>query len=326
VRVVITGGCGFLGQQLAKSLLRRGSLTGPSGGQAEIDSLILFDAVVPPSSPELDDKRVEVVLGDITNRETVFSLCDRDDLSVFHLASVMSGGGEEDFDRALGVNVHGSRHVLEALRARSSLPRLVFTSSVAVFGGEFAKETVGDSTKQAPQTTYGATKAIVELLVNDYTRKGFLDGRAARLPTVVVRPGAPNAAASSFISSVVREPFHGVDVVVPVPLSTTMAVIGYRTAVACLVALHEIDGAKLGPDRAVELPSLPVTAEQLVASLGRVAGNRRLGRVTVEPDPAITRIVDAWAAYTTAGKAAALGLPHDPDADSIVRAFVEDFG
>jgi D-erythronate 2-dehydrogenase len=325
VRVVITGGCGFLGQQLAKALLRRGSLTEPSGGQAEIDSLVLFDAVV-PNSPELADERVEVVLGDITHRETVFSLCDRDDLSVFHLASVMSGGGEEDFDRALGVNVDGSRHVLEALRARSGLPRLVFTSSVAVFGGEFARGTVGDSTKQAPQTTYGATKAIVELLVNDYTRKGFLDGRVARLPTVVVRPGSPNAAASSFISSVVREPFRGVDVVVPVPLSTTMAVIGYRTVVGCLVALHELDGSKLGPDRAVELPSLPVTAEELVASLGRVAGGRPLGKVTVEVDPAITRIVDAWAAQTAAAKASALGLPHDSDTDSIVRAFVEDFG
>ncbi len=325
MKVVITGGCGFLGQQLARSLLSRGSLTGPSGRQEELSSLVLFDGA-PPSGPELDDKRAEVVLGDVADRGTIFSLCDRDDLSVFHMASVMSGGGEENFDRALAVNVDGSRNVLEALRTRASSPRLVFTSSVAVFGGELAKGTVGDSTKQCPQTTYGTTKAIVELLVNDYTRKGFLDGRVARLPTVIVRPGPPNAAASSFVSGVVREPFHGVDAVVPVPASTPMAVIGYRTVVAALIALHELDGSELGPDRAVELPSLPVTAEQLVASLHRVVRDRPLGAVTVEPDPAITSIVEAWAAHTVAPKASELGLAADPDVDTIVRAFVEDFG
>ncbi len=325
MKVVITGGCGFLGQQLAGSLLRRGSLTGPSGDQDEITDLVLFDAVA-PSSPAPDDDRVEVVIGDITDRATIFSLCDRDDLSVFHMASVMSGGGEESFDHALGVNVDGSRNVLEALRARAGCPRLVFTSSVAVFGGDLAKGIVGDSTKQSPQTTYGATKAIVELLVNDYSRKGFLDGRVARLPTVIVRPGSPNAAASSFISSVVREPLHGEDVVIPVPLSTTMAVIGYRTVVECLVALHEADGSALGPDRAVELPSLSVSAGELVASLGRLAGDRPLGNVSVEPDPKVTSIVEAWAARTSAPKAATLGLPQDPDVDSLVRAFIEDFG
>lgn len=325
MKVVITGGCGFLGYQLARALLRRGSLSSPAGEQEQIGSLVLFDAA-PPSGPGLDDERVEVVLGDISDRGTVFSLCDRDDLSVFHLASMMSGGSEEDFDRALAVNLDGSRNVLEALRARASTPRLVFTSSVAAFGGELARSPVGDSTKQTPQTTYGTTKAIVELLVNDYTRKGFVDGRVARLPTVVVRPGAPNAAASSFVSGVVREPLHGVDAVVPVPPSTTMAIIGYRTVVDSLIALHELDGAKLGPDRAVGLPSLPVTAEELVASLHRVVDDRPLGKVTVEPDPAVTRIVEEWAAHTSTPRASELGLPEDPDVDSVVRAFVEDFG
>ena len=325
MKVVITGGCGFLGQQLARSLLVRGSLTGPSGNQEEIGSLLLFDAA-PPSGPGLDDKRVDVVLGDITDRGTVFSLCDRDDLSVFHMASVMSGGGEENFDRALAVNVDGSRNVLEALRARAVPCRLVFTSSVAVFGGEYVKGTVGDTTKQSPQTTYGSTKAIVELLVNDYTRKGFVDGRAARLPTVIVRPGSPNAAASSFVSSVVREPLHGVDVPVPVPLSTSMAVIGYRTVVEGLIALHEADGDELGADRAVQLPSFSVTVEQLIASLQRLVTDRPLGEVTVELDPAIIRIVETWAADTSAQRAVALGLPGDTDAGSIVRAFIEDFG
>ena len=197
---------------------------------------------------------------------------------------------------------------------------------MAVFGGEFVKGTVGDTTKQSPQTTYGSTKAIVELLVNDYTRNGFVDGRVARLPTVIVRPGSPNAAASSFVSSVVREPLHGVDVAVPVPLSTPMAVIGYRTVVEGLVALHEVDGSELGPDRAVQLPSLAVTAQQLVASLRQLASDRPLGQVTVELDPAISRIVETWATHTSAARAAALGLPEDSDAGTIVRAFMDDFG
>ena len=325
MKVVVTGGCGFLGQQLARALLSRGSLSGPSGRQEQIDALVLFDVGGSPR-PRLDDPRLEVVLGDISDRGTVSALCDRDDISVFHMASIMSAGGEEDFDRALGVNLDGGRNVLEALRARAASPRLVFTSSLAVFGGAFTKESVGDSTKQSPQTTYGATKAIIELLVNDYTRKGFVDGRAARLPTVIVRPGSPNAAASSFVSSVVREPFHGVGVVAPVPLSTPMAVIGYRTVVGGLVALHELDGSRLAADRAVQLPSISVTVEQLVASLRRVVGDRALGEVTSKPDPAILRIVEGWPTHSDSAAASALGLPRDQDVDSIVSSFVEDFG
>jgi nucleoside-diphosphate-sugar epimerase len=325
MKVVITGGGGFLGQQLARVLLRRGSLTGPSDRPEEIDTLVLFDAV-PAPGPEWADKRVSVVVGDITDKETVFSLCDRDDMAVFHMASVVSGGAEADFDGAWRVNVDGSRNVLEALRSRTGPPRRVFMSSVAVFGGAFTKQSVGDSTKQAPQSTYGTTKAIVELLVNDYTRKGFVDGRVARLPTVIVRPGAPNAAASSFASSVVREPFAGVDVVSPVPLTTRMTVIGHRTAVACLVALHELDGAELGPDRALELPSITVTPEELVASLHRLAGDRPLGKVTASSDPAVLEIVGTWPTATDFAAASALGLPHDEDVGSLVASFIEDFG
>jgi nucleoside-diphosphate-sugar epimerase len=325
MKVVITGGCGFLGQQLARALLQRGSLTGLSGRQEPIDALVLFDAVAVEGS-DWGDARVEVVVGDIADREAMLSLCDRDDLSVFHMASVMSGGGEADFDRALRVNVDGSRNILEALRARGGQARLVFTSAVSVFGGAFTKERVGDLTKQCPQTTYGTTKAIVELLVNDYTRKGFVDGRAARLPTVIVRPGSPNAAASSFASSVVREPLKGVDVVVPVPLTTTIAVMGHRTVVACLVAMHEVDGAKLGADRAVELPSISVTVGELVASLHRLVGDRALGKVTVEPGATVLKIVETWPTHTSFTKASALGLPHDADVDAIVGSFIDDFG
>lgn len=326
MKVVITGGCGFLGQRLARAVLQRGSLAAPTAAQAEITSVILFDAHV-PGGPGIVDPRLSVVPGDLSDRDRVFSLIDHDDddVSVFHLGSVMSGGGEADFDQALQVNLDGTRNILEALRRRARPPRLVFTSSIAVFGGGTATSVVGDLTKQLPQTTYGTTKAIVELLVNDYTRKGYIDGRTARLPTVIVRPGAPNAAASSYISSVVREPLSGADVTVPVPMSLPMAVIGYRTAVECLVELHEVDGPLLGADRAVQLPSLTVTGEELLAALHDIAGHRRLGHVSVQPDPNIVQIIEAWPPRTITPKAAELGLPADSNARSIVEAFINDF-
>jgi len=323
MKVVVTGAGGFIGRLLTRALLERGSLTGPSGGQEEIDRLVLFDAVAIDQAPR--DPRVETVQGDISDPATVFALCDQDDLSVFHLASVLSGTGEADFDLAFRVNFEGGRNVLEALRARAGTPRLVLASTTAVFGEPAVHGTVGDTTRHTPQTTYGVTKAILELLVNDYTRKGFVDGRAARLPTILVRPGPPNAATSGFASGVIREPLNGVDTVVPVPAETRMIVTGHRTCVACFVALHEVDGSQLGSDRAVTLPSISVTIQDLVDCLPRVAGDRPLGRVSIEPDPDVVRVVNTWAAHSTFEKASALGLPVDPDADSIVRAFIEDF-
>jgi D-erythronate 2-dehydrogenase len=323
VKVVVTGAAGFLGRQLTRTLLERGTLTGPSGAQEEIDRLVLFDAL--PIDRHHGDERVERIAGDISDPATVLALCDRDDLSVFHLASVLSGTGEADFDLAFRVNLEGGRNVLEALRARTGMPRLVLASTTAVFGEPAVHGTVGDTTRHTPQTTYGVTKAILELLVNDYTRKGFLDGRTPRLPTIIVRPGSPNAATSGFASSVIREPLNGVDVVVPVPAQTRMIVTGHRTAVACLVALHEVDGAQLGGDRAVTLPSISVTIQDLIDSLHRVAGDRPLGRISIEPDPEVVKVVNTWAARSSFEQASLLGLPVDPDADSIVRAFIEDF-
>jgi nucleoside-diphosphate-sugar epimerase len=184
---------------------------------------------------------------------------------------------------------------------------------------------VGDQTKQVPQTTYGMTKAIGELLVNDYTRKGFIDGRSARLPTVIIRPGKPNKAASSFASGVFREPLNGVECVLPVGTDAVMPLAGYRTIVEGFVKLHEVDGGKLGEDRAVSLPSLDVTVADMIAALKRVAGNRKLGDIRVEKDPVIERIVAGWPIGTTFERALGLGLPKDPDLDSIVRAYIEDF-
>ena len=325
MKVVITGGTGFIGRMLARSILARGSLTGPSGAQEEVDAITLFDAVEPPAPLEGLDGRAKVVIGDISDKDLVSGLIDRDDVSVFHLASVVSGGGEKDFDLAIRVNLMGGLNVLESARARPGTPRLVFASSIAVFGGSAMPAVVGDTTKQTPQTTYGVTKSIGELLINDYTRKGFIDGRAARLPTIVIRPGRPNLAASSFASGVFREPLNGEPCALPVKLDTVMPVLGYRSAVAGFIALHEAAPEALGDDRTVNFPAHAVTVEEMIAALRRVAGNRHLGEITVEPDAEIEAIVATWPVATEFARAGALGLPIEDGLDDIVRAYIEDF-
>jgi nucleoside-diphosphate-sugar epimerase len=330
MKVVITGGTGFIGRMLARAILARGSLSGPSGAQEEVDAITLFDAVEPPAPLEGLDGRAKVVIGDISDQNLVAGLIDRDDVSVFHLASVVSGGGEKDFDLAIRVNLMGGLNVLEAVRARAGraragAPRLVFASSIAVFGGSAMPAVVGDTTKQTPQTTYGVTKSIGELLINDYTRKGFIDGRAARLPTIVIRPGRPNLAASSFASGVFREPLDGAPCALPVKLDTRMPVLGYRSAVAGFIALHEAAPEALGDDRTVNFPAHAVTVADMIAALKRVAGNRHLGEITVAPDAAIEAIVATWPVATEFARAGALGLPIEDGLDDIVRAYIEDF-
>jgi nucleoside-diphosphate-sugar epimerase len=323
MRVVITGGTGFLGTVLARRLVERSNLTARSGRPEPIDSIVLFDAVGSVQPPVADD-RVETVVGDISDPGRLRQVIDRDDVSVFHLASMVSAGCELDFDRALVVNLDGTRAVLEACRGRSSTPRVVFTSSIVAFGGIDADDIVSDTTKLTPETTYGLTKAIGELLVNDFTRKGFLDGRSARLPTVVVRPGQPNAAASSWVSGIFREPLNGVDCVVPVDFDMAIPIAGYRTVVDNLIRLHEVDGAALGPDRALNLPALDVTPRQMAAALRRVA-DRPLGEIRCEIDPVISAFFAGWARHSSFARATALGLTGDESVDSMVAAYIQDF-
>jgi nucleoside-diphosphate-sugar epimerase len=327
MKIVITGGAGFIGQNLARALIARGVLTGPSGEPEDIDAIVLFDAVPAPTLAPDPDGRVTTVTGDIADSEAIAALVDRDDISVFHLASVVSGGGELDFDLAMAVNLDGGRHVLEACRARSGAVRVVFASSIAVFGGAVMSETVGDATKRTPQTTYGVTKAIGELMINDYSRKGFIDGRSARLPTIIIRPGKPNQAASSFVSGVFREPLNGEASALPVDTATFMPVLGYRNCVKGLIALHEAEGAALGDDRAVGLPAINCTVADMIAALRGVAEAKgiELGPITVEPDPVIEKIVATWPHRIDASRALALGLPLDGSLDRIVEDYIEDF-
>lgn len=325
MKVLITGGAGFIGFRLAQKLIERGHLTGPSGGQEKIDEIVLFDVVEAGPMDHPNDIKISRVAGDISDRAAVTALVDRDDMSIFHLASVVSGGGEKDFDLAIRVNLDGALNVFEAARARSGLQRVVMTSSIAVFGGQHMPGVVGDTVKQGPQTTYGVTKSIGELLVNDYTRKGFFDGRCARLPTVIIRPGKPNAAASSFVSGVFREPLNGEDFKLPVPAETVMQVVGYRAIVDGLVHLHEANSAAIGVDRAIMLRGYTVSAQEMMDALQRVAGHRQLGKITIAPDPFIVDICKTWPLDASYERAEALGFPCDSGLDEVVQYFIDDY-
>ena len=325
MKVVITGGSGFLGRILAAKLLDRGELAGPTGGPEPIDSVVLLDSVVDLAAVGGLQGRVEIVEGDVTDVACLRSVIDRDDVSVFHLASMVSAACELDFDGALRVNLSGAVAVLDACRARKCRPRVVFASSIAVFGGDAVVGVVSDATKLIPETTYGATKAMCELLVNDYSRKGFVDGRSARLPTVIIRPGRPNAAASSWVSGIFREPLSGQECIVPVDVGTRVPLSGYRTVVENLIRLHEVDGDALGGDRGCNFPALNPSAEEMIDTLARV-NSRRLGEIRVQPDAAVMSIFRGWAQCSSFARATGLGLVRDTTLEAIIQAYLEDFG
>jgi nucleoside-diphosphate-sugar epimerase len=326
MKVIITGGGGFLGSQLCQKLLERGQLTAPSGAAETIREIVLLDAVFPRAAT---DSRVRQISGDISDRGTVFAAVGNDPaVAIFHLASMVSGECEERFDDALRVNLDGGRNVFEAARAVPGRPRVVFASSIACFGGEAMQDPNTDRTKLTPQTTYGMTKAICELLVNDYSRKGHFDGRSARLPTVIVRPGKPNAAASSWASGMFREPLNGETCLLPVRREQCHPMTGYRTVVESLIALHEVPAAQLRDDRAIGLPAHRVTPQLAEATLREVANERglRLGPIVDAFDARIQGIVDNWPVAVDGARALGLGLPHPPALKRIVEEYLEDFG
>ena len=320
MNVVITGGAGFIGRRLARALLGRGSLTGPAGPAQRIERLTLVDVT---SAPPLPDPRVREVTGDIADGAFLNGIIDGETTSVFHLAAIVSGMAEADFDLGMRVNLDATRALLEICRARGHAPRVVFSSSVAVFGGALP-EVVPEGTAVNPQSSYGTQKAIGELLINDYSRRGFIDGRSLRLPTISVRPGRPNAALSSFASGIIREPLNGEPAICPVNADARMWLLSPARVIDCLIHAHELDASALGTDRTLALPGLSITAGEMVASLERVAGPEIVARIRWAPEERVALMVATWPGAIETTRARELGFRADDSFDSIIRQYMDD--
>ena len=323
--MVVTGGAGFLGSRLARELLAAESL--PVAGRAgrPLSRLTLIDQA--PAPPDLAaDSRVAVVRGDLVDLLGSGGAA-RDVLAgaelIFHLAAAVSGECEADFDLGLRANLQATQVLLASCRALGTVPVLVFSSSVAVFGGS-AETVITDDTWPTPQTSYGTQKVMCEYLLADYTRKGFLTGRAVRLMTVSVRPGRPNAAASGFLSGIIREPLAGQRAVCPVDPGTEVALASPAKAIAALLCAATSSDQVWGGRAALTMPALTLTVADMAAALTRVAGPQAAALIDWVPDPMISRMFATWPARIRADRAARLGLTPDSDFDSVIRAHLAE--
>ena len=322
MKIVITGGSGFLGQRVARELLNSGQLNDAAGYPQSIRELVLMDIAVPADS--FPNPKVRYAIGDVASPKFIAETLSDDTDGIFHLAAVVSGAAEADFDLGMRVNIDGTRSLLDACRHQQKPARFLFASSVAVFGAPLP-EIVTDATMPAPQSSYGIQKLIGELLVSEYSRKGFIDGRTVRLPTVSIRPGKPNAAASSFASGILREPLNGVDAICPVEPETELWLISPRLAVECLVHGFEVPSEKLGSIRSLSLPGITVSVKEMVASLERVAGPAAAQRIHWKPDERIKAIVKSWPARVDTSRANSLGFPLDEGGfDRIIDDYVRE--
>ena len=308
--VVVTGGAGFLGSRLIRRLLAGGD------GLPEITRIVSVDIASCP----VDDPRVVSRVGSVSDSGIADVVAGAD--VVYHMAAVLSGQAEAEFDIGMSVNVDATRCLLEACRRSSKTPRFIFTSSLAVFGGPMP-EVVPEDMVLMPQSSYGAEKAIGELLVCEYSRRGFIDGIVCRLPTVCVRPGKPNSAASSFVSGIIREPLAGVDSVCPVPLSTRLWIASPDITVVNLAHAAALPTAAIDGRRALNLPGLCVTAADMLDSLERLGGPAARGRVTCTHERRIMDIVCSWPGAFDVRRPLSLGFVADVDFDAMVRQYMD---
>lgn len=307
--VLVTGGAGFLGARLIRAVLEASDDT----------RVVCVDRAAAPVA----DARVRSLVGDVADPAVMREALRSDVTVVWHLAAVLSGQSEAEPHEAWRVNVGATQALLEACSGLTQPPRFVLASTIAVYGGPLPDE-VPEDLALRPQSTYGMTKAVAELLLQEATRRGIVDGVAVRVPTVSVRPGLPNSAMSSFVSGIIREPLRGVDSVCPVPLDTRLWVSSPRTTTRNLFHAGRVASASLGDRRTINLPGITVTPAQLLASLERAAGASVRQRVTVQPDPLVTRVVGSWPGAFDVGRALALGFGDDDGADAIVDGFIAE--
>ncbi len=330
MEIVITGGAGFLGARLARSLLALEQLALAGATPAPITRITLVDRVAPPADL-LADARVVALTGDLNALLIVSpaacAVVEPQTALVFHLAAAVSGECEADFDLGMRSNLDATRALLDACRALKTRPMLVFASSLAVFGNSAEQPlppVIEDNTLPTPQSSYGIQKFIGEQLVADYTRKGFVQGRNVRLMTVSVRPGLPNGAASSFLSGMIREPLAGQGAVCPVTADTAVALSSPARTVAGLLRAAQTSDAEWGPRTALNLPAIRTTPAEMAAALARVAGAATADLIDWQPDAVIASIVTNWPAQIRAKRAAQLGLLPDADFESVIRDYVRE--
>ena len=352
--VIITGGGGFLGQCLATSLLEKGRISNEtkdgSSQLLEISKVVLADIAFPPTlQPVIEDSAMVVkVKGDVSDTGFCNDLFSHvtdsiKHVSIFHMGAVMSGDGERDFDLAMRVNLNGTLNMLEGARKNvydkyGFAPKFIFTSAGATIGSGAPtdyvtkEDTISDASRATPHTTYGMTKACCELLLADYARRGFVDGRGVRLPSIIVRAGAPNAATTSCFSSVIREPLAGVDVILPIASHVPHAVTGKRSVIDAMLKVHDTTKAKidsvLGFDKTVFLPAVALSLGELQESLYKVVtreSKEKLGKITYEVDEFLSDVVGGFPTKIDAERAMKLGVPAAPDAETLVREYIADF-
>jgi len=316
LHVLIIGAAGMIGRKLTEQLIADGSLHGSA-----ISKLTLFDWV----APERPQTSIEVVThtGDLSVAGQTDTLVADKPEFIFHLAAIVSGEAEMEFDKGYNINLDGTRALLESIRAQSYMPRLVFTSSIAVFGAPFP-DAIYDEFHHTPLTSYGVQKACSELMLMDYTRKGFLDGIGIRLPTIVIRPGKPNLAASGFFSNILREPLAGLPAVLPVSPDVSHWMASPRAAVGFLIHAAGLDADTVGPRRNLTMPGIHASISEMIEALGRVAGQNAVDLISHEPDEMIISIVANWPRNFDPARATALGFKADSSIDAVIQVHIDD--
>jgi nucleoside-diphosphate-sugar epimerase len=307
----------MLGFKFCRKLAETGIIAG-----GHVEGLTMADVIESPLIADAPFK-IRSVVCDLSEANAAEQLiANRPDV-ILHSAAVVSGEAETDFDKGYRINLSGTQYLFEAVRKAAYMPRLIFTSSIAVFGAPFP-EVIGEEFFTTPLTSYGAQKAICELLLADYTRRGFFDGIGIRLPTVCIRPGKPNKAASGFFSNILREPLNGKEAVLPVSDTVRHWFASPRSAVGFFFRAAEIDGSLVGPRRNLSMPGLSATVKEMIESLQRCTGPERARLIRRQPDPVIARIVEGWARNLDASRALSLGFQAETSFDAIIRAYIED--
>lgn len=318
MNVLIIGGGGFLGRRLAKELLESGGLT-----RGELIHLTLVDIAFPEEMPT--DSRLECIKADFSDEDAITKILQHQPEVIFHLAAIVSGEAEKNLDLGMKVNFHASLQLLELCRKLAYHPRIVFASSCAVFGGDVSR-IITDETGPKPRSSYGTQKAMVELLMNDYSRKGFVDARSLRLPTIAVRPGKPNAATSSFVSAIIREPLHGINASCPVPAETKLWIQSPKRVIQNFIHAANIEEELLGGDRVINLPGLTASIQEMIASLEQVTNPEASKLISYEPDEFVQSVVLTWPPHFDTRRATGLGFVSDSSSDEIIRSYIDEEG